>query len=108
MRPWKSSAPWVPRTHLLFVEVQFAFHSGCIYPHPFMLRLRTILGMFSVPGLCSAVAIAAEAPAGLPPPPNPNQNQNAPAVWVGMLLMFIIVAVIVSISMMPSRRGHQD
>jgi len=91
------------------VESQFAFQGRCIYPHLFMLRLRTILGMFSVPGLCCALANAAEAPAGtLPPPPSPSQNQNAPAVWMGMLLMFIVVAIIVSVSMMPSKRGHQD
>ena len=73
-----------------------------------MFRLRTILGMFSVPGLCGALAAAAESPGSVLPPPPPNQNQNAPAVWMGMLLMFLVVAVIVSVSMMPSKRGHQD
>ena len=90
------------------VESQFAFQGPCIYPHLFMSRLRTILGMLSLPGICCAMAAAAEVPAGPIPPPNPSQNQNAPAVWMGMLLMFIIVAIIVSISMMPSKRGHQD
>ena len=71
-----------------------------------MSRLRTIAGMLTVPGFCCA--IAAGAPAGPLPPPQPSVNQDSPAVWLGMLLMFIIVAVIVSISMMPSKRGHQD
>ena len=42
------------------------------------------------------------------PPPQPGANQNAPAPWVGMLLMFVIVGAIITISMMPSRRDHQD
>ena len=60
-------------------------------------------------GLVHASALATNASAVLgQPPPQPGSNQNAPAAWVGMLLMFVVVGAIITISMMPSRRDHQD
>ena len=60
-------------------------------------------------GLLNASALAAKGSALLgQPPPQPGSNQNAPAAWVGMLLMFVIVGAIITISMMPSRRDHQE
>lgn len=57
-----------------------------------------------------ASKVAAAAPA-LPPalrPPAPGNNKNAPAVWIGMLLMVVLAGIVIAISLMPSRRGHQD
>ena len=51
--------------------------------------------------------IAVAMPAALAPP-QPANNKNTPAVWVGILVMIIIVGVILTISLMPSRRSHQD
>ncbi|MDG2292249.1 MAG: hypothetical protein P8L37_06290 [Phycisphaerales bacterium] len=75
-----------------------------------MIRLRTIVSSLLLLGCSTAYAVAAQAPAAnaVLPPPTPGSNRDAPAAWVGMLLMFIIVAIIITISMMPSRRGHQD
>lgn len=55
--------------------------------------------------LCSEIAVAM--PANLAPP-QPAANKNTPAVWVGILVMLVIVGVILTISLMPSRRSHQD
>ena len=74
-----------------------------------MLRLRTAILAVLTTGLLNATAWAAEASSLLgQPPPQPGSNQNAPAAWVGMLLMFVIVGAIITISMMPSRRDHQE
>lgn len=51
--------------------------------------------------------VAAAMPTNLAPP-RPAVNKNTPAVWVGILVMLIIVGVILTISLMPSRRSHQD
>ena len=67
-----------------------------------MLRLRTTISALLGIGMINAAALAST------PPPQPGANQNAPAAWVGMLLMFVIVGAIITISMMPSRRDHQD
>jgi hypothetical protein len=83
----------------------FAFLARCIYPHAIMIRLRSIARALLLLGFLASSAIASPAPL---PPPAPGSNQNTPAAWIGMLLMFIIVAAIIGISMMPSRRGHQD
>jgi hypothetical protein len=29
-------------------------------------------------------------------------------VWLGMFVMFVLAAVVVVVSLMPSKRGHQD
>ena len=76
-----------------------------------MIRLRTIVSSLLLLGCTTAYAVAAQAPSAanaVLPPPTPGSNKDAPAAWVGMLLMFVIVAIIITISMMPSRRGHQD
>tara|TARA_B100000674_G_C37828020_1_gene909123 strand:+ start:590 stop:817 length:228 start_codon:yes stop_codon:yes gene_type:complete len=55
--------------------------------------------------LCCEIAVAM--PTNLAPP-QPAANKNTPAVWVGILIMLLIVGVILTISLMPSRRSHQD
>ncbi|MEE2719755.1 MAG: hypothetical protein VX727_08210 [Planctomycetota bacterium] len=55
--------------------------------------------------LCAELAVAM--PTSLAPP-QPAANKNTPAVWVGILVMLVIVGVILTISLMPSRRSHQD
>ena len=31
-----------------------------------------------------------------------------PAAWIGMAFMFVMLAIVVIISLMPSKRSHQD
>ena len=68
-----------------------------------MIRLRTAIAALLSIGMINATTLAASIH-----PHQPGANQNAPAPWVGMLLMFVIVGAIITISMMPSRRDHQD
>ena len=34
--------------------------------------------------------------------------RKAPAAWIGMAFMFVMLAIVVAISIMPSKRSHQD
>lgn len=38
--------------------------------------------------------------------PTPTATKASPA-WLGYLIVFILLAAVVSVSLMPSRRGHQ-
>jgi NADH:ubiquinone oxidoreductase subunit H len=40
-------------------------------------------------------------------PPTPNVRKG-PATWMGYGLMFLFFAAVLLISIMPSKRGHQD
>ena len=39
--------------------------------------------------------------------PNPSLKK-APPAWLGMLVMFILLALVLGVSLLPSKRGHQD
>ena len=39
--------------------------------------------------------------------PQPNLLK-APAVWLGLLVMFVLLAMTITVSLMPSKRSHQD
>ena len=52
-------------------------------------------------GFLSAVATA-QTPA---PPP---KLQRVPPVWHGLLVMFLLLAIVMAVSLMPSKRSHQD
>ena len=62
-----------------------------------------------IPALfCSGVQVlATAAAAGVTTPPQPSVRK-VPAAWMGFGLMFILFAVVVTISLMPSKRSHQD
>jgi cytochrome b561 len=40
-------------------------------------------------------------------PPEPHLRKTA-AAWVGFMLMFLFFGVVIAISLMSSKRGHQD
>lgn len=77
------------------------------YPHPIMKHALDASRFL----VCAAMLLIAEIAVAMPAaiaPPQPANNKNTPAVWVGILVMLIIVGVILTISLMPSRRSHQD
>lgn len=41
------------------------------------------------------------------PAPTPTVK-NAPAVWVGYLLMAVLLGLVLAVSLLPSKRSHQD
>ena len=40
-------------------------------------------------------------------PPTPGLKQTSP-VWLGYLFMAVLLAVVIVVSLIPSKRGHQD
>ena len=67
-----------------------------------MKRLRTFL----YAGLCSqCIASLLTAASNVPPEPS---LRKSPAAWVGFILMFLFFGVVITISLMTSKRGHQD
>jgi hypothetical protein len=56
---------------------------------------------FAMLTMWPAVALAQTAP----PPP---QLQKVPPVWLGYLVMALLLAVVLAVSLMPSKRSHQD
>ena len=77
------------------------------YPHPIMKHVLNATRWLACTGMLLAAEVATAMPAGFAPP-QPANNKNTPAVWVGILVMLVIVGVILTISLMPSRRSHQD
>jgi hypothetical protein len=45
--------------------------------------------------------------AAMTSPPEPNLRKT-PAAWMGFMLMFLFFGIMVTISLMTSKRGHQD
>lgn len=64
--------------------------------------MRLIWAMLPALALC-AVAQAQESVAA----PQPSL-QKSPPVWLGLLVIFIMLVMVITVSLMPSRRGHQD
>lgn len=40
-------------------------------------------------------------------PPQPALK-NHPAVWLGYLVIFVLLVLVITVSLIPSKRGHQD
>ena len=40
-------------------------------------------------------------------PPTPTLNSSS-AIWLGYLIMAVLMIAVVAVSLMPSKRGHQD
>ena len=49
--------------------------------------------------VCAAAAVA---------PRMPNTLRRGVPAWLGYFVMFVLAVVVISISLMPSKRGHQD
>jgi hypothetical protein len=68
----------------------------------FFARFRLFLATLPML-LLTAVANAQESTAA----PQPTL-QKSPPVWLGLLVIFIMLVLVVMVSLMPSRRSHQD
>jgi membrane protease YdiL (CAAX protease family) len=40
--------------------------------------------------------------------PEQPSLRNAPKPWLGYLIMVVLLAIVMVVSLMPSKRGHQD
>jgi hypothetical protein len=62
-------------------------------------KLALVLMVVCWPALASAQSVAK--------PPSPHLNR-VPQVWVGLLVMFVLLVLVIGVSLMPSKRSHQD
>jgi hypothetical protein len=65
----------------------------------------TSVSRATVTAVALLAPIAAWAQDNVPPPPSLSRTQKP---WLGYAVMFLLLAVVVSVSLMPSKRGHQD
>lgn len=66
-------------------------------------RMRTLslwLFALTLPYLAPAMVLAQSAP-------QPTARK-VPPVWLGYLVIFVLLVIVLAVSMMPSKRGHQD
>ncbi len=73
-----------------------------------MLRLRflsTSVSRATVTALALLAPAVAWAQENVPPPPTLSRT---PKPWLGFVVMFLLVALVLGVSLMPSKRGHQD
>lgn len=40
--------------------------------------------------------------------PDSPTLRKVPAAWIGYVIVFILLAIVLAVSLMPSKRGHQD
>ena len=59
------------------------------------------LAIVALVALWPAVALAQ---AAAPPP----ALRRTPAPWIGMMIMAVLLALVLTVSLMPSKRSHQD
>lgn len=71
-----------------------------------MSNLRHTL-LKPLPALFAAAAFLAPVTAMANAPPQPTLSKWAPP-WVGFLFMGVLLALVLGVSLMPSKRGHQD
>jgi FtsH-binding integral membrane protein len=62
------------------------------------------LGLVAALVALAALADPAWAQSGVPQP----QLRRGPAPWVGFVVMFALLVLVMAVSLMPSKRGHQD
>ena len=68
-------------------------------------RLYTVIAALAASLLPAALAVAQpEGPAAPPTPVTPDM----PPAWIYYMLVILLAAAGVMISIMPSKRGHQD
>jgi FtsH-binding integral membrane protein len=67
---------------------------------------RTLLWKVGL-ALVAALAFLWPAAAIAAAPPTPTLRKTSPA-WVGYAVMFVLVVVVLTISLLPSKRSHQD
>ena len=73
-----------------------------------MSRLRTLsfgvsrATLAAVTLLAPAVALAQE---NVPPSPT---LARVPKPWIGYVVIFLLVVLVLGVSLIPSKRGHQD
>lgn len=63
---------------------------------------RTVVLLIALTTLLAPVVVWCQNSA-----PAPVLQRQSP-VWIGYLIMFVLTALVVAVSLMPSKRSHQD
>ena len=58
--------------------------------------------------LLAAVAVLTPVTALATVPPQPAPSASSAPPWVGFFFMGVLLALVLGVSLMPSKRGHQD
>lgn len=69
--------------------------------------LRTVSRASSGVAATCLLALPAVVCAQVTAPPAPSLNRSPPA-WIGYLLIMVLLGMVVGVSLLPSKRGHQD
>jgi hypothetical protein len=72
-----------------------------------LIRMKTMLTRLSAAGIALVVTLWPAIVWAQQAAPQPTLRKS-PAPWLGMLVMFLLLAIVLGISLMPSKRGHQD
>jgi len=71
-----------------------------------LVRRSSVLSTAAVTFLTTCLVPAiAWAQSSAPPAPG---LRRTPAPWVGYLVIFVLLALVLAVSLIPSKRGHQD
>jgi hypothetical protein len=65
-------------------------------------KVRCVVAAFAL--LLVNVAAHAQEASAAPQP----ALQKSPPVWLGLLVIFLMLVLVVTISLLPSKRSHQD
>ena len=74
-------------------------------PMPRLRILSTSVSRATIAALALLAPAVAWAQDNVPPPPTLSRT---PKPWLGFVVMIVLVALVLGISLMPSKRGHQD
>ena len=64
---------------------------------------RATTGVWLLAVLSPAVALAQRTST-----PDQPSLRNTPKAWMGYLIIVVLLGIVMAISLMPSKRGHQD
>lgn len=87
MIPWMSRVPRFPRSLRIVL--------------PLRIRIRALWFLAGAAAFLHAHPLLAQAP------DQPDLKRTTPP-WIGMFVIAILAAVVILISLLPSKRSHQD
>jgi len=70
-----------------------------------LCKLSARASVIALPLLMAGTVLAQDAREGAPPSPTLQRGGGA---WLSYLIIFVLVAMVVTISLLPSKRSHQD
>ena len=68
------------------------------------IRLLKPANALVIPALVALWPAIAMAQTAAPPP----ALRRAPPTWLGLLIMVVLLGLVLAVSLMPSKRSHQD